>query len=150
MVGIDATQLVYVYRHHGVVDQAMEKLAEQVHIKTANHGAGEFHVVSQTWATRQIQHHAAQGFVQRHLAVAIAAYAHFVAYGLLQGLAQGDADVFNGVVVINVQIAFASDVHVYHAVAADLIEHVFQERDAGIKTTDAFTIQIDADTDLGF
>ena len=53
-------------------------------------------------------------------------------------------------VVINVCVAFASDVHVYHAVAADLIKHVFQERDAGIKTTDAFAIQIDADTDLGF
>ena len=48
------------------------------------------------------------------------------------------------------QIAAAGDVEVDQAVACDLVEHVFEERYAGIETAGAAAIEVDDDADLRF
>ena len=62
--------------------------------------------------------------------MAITPDAFFVANGLGEGLAQGDADVFDRVVAVDVQIALASDLQINQTVARDLVEHVVQKTDA--------------------
>src|SRR3546814_1748764 len=45
---------------------------------------------------------------------------------------QGNAHVFDRVVVVDVRVAVAVDVQVDQAVACDLVQHVIQERHAGV------------------
>ena len=47
-------------------------------------------------------------------------------------LAQRDADIFHRVVRVDVQVALGVDVEVDHAVPRDLVQHVLEERQAGI------------------
>ncbi|MCY1283511.1 hypothetical protein D9M70_323920 [compost metagenome] len=82
--------------------------------------------------------------------MAVAADALLVADGLGEGLAEGDADILDGVVVVDMQIALALDVQVDQAVAGDLVEHVLKERHADIEARLASAIQVDRNLDLGF
>jgi hypothetical protein len=82
--------------------------------------------------------------------VAIAAQPALVAHGLGYRLAQGDADIFDGVVAIDVQIALGLDVEVDQAMAGNLVEHVVEETDAGRELGGAGAVDVQAHPDLGF
>src|SRR5690606_41191048 len=110
VVGVLALQIVDVQGHHGVVDEALEKLCKQVNIKSANDSAGVGDVHEQTWTAGEVNDNSGQCFIQRHIGVAVTADALFVAHGLLEGLAEGDADVFHGVVVVDFQVTLAGEI----------------------------------------
>src|SRR5690554_2951042 len=150
VVGVLALQVVDVQGHHGVVHEALEELCEQVYVKPAHAGAGVGYVHEQTRAAGEIDDHAGQGFIQGHVGVAVTADAFLVAHRLLERLAEGDADIFHGVVVVDVEVALAGDVQVYQAVAGNLVHHVVKEGHTGVKAGFAGAIEIDLDGNLGF
>ncbi len=82
--------------------------------------------------------------------MAVAGHALLVADGLGEGLAEGDADVLDGVVVIDVQVALAFDIQVDQPVTGDLVEHVLEKGHADGESRLAGAIQIDRGLDLGF
>src|SRR5450830_1543159 len=141
VVGVFAPQIIDVQRHQGVVDETLEEFMGQVDIEAADHGALPGHVHFQAGAARKIDHHARQGFVERHVGVAVAADALLVADGLGEGHAQGDAGVFHRVVGVDVQVD--------QAVAGDLVQHMVEEGHAGVELLLAGAVQVDGDTDLG-
>src|SRR5690606_27246890 len=98
-------QVVDVQRCQRVVDEALEEFARQVDVELADMRAREREMVIKPRATRKIDHHARQRFVQRYIRVAIAAQAGLVSDSGRKGLAQRDAYVFNGVVVIDMGVA---------------------------------------------
>ena len=126
-----ALQVVNVQRDKGVVHEALKKFMCQLRVKSADHAAFERHVHHQARPTREINHHAAQGFVQRHVGVAVAANPFFIAHRLVYCLAQRDAHIFNRVMAIDVQVALSQDVQVNQPVAGDLVQHVVKKTDAG-------------------
>ena len=69
--------------------------------------------------------------VHRHHEVAGAMDAALVADGLEDRLAERDADVLDGVVLIDVEIAARSQLKVEPAVAREEFQHVIEEADAG-------------------
>ena len=73
-----------------------------------------------------------------------------VASRLGERLTEGDADVLDRVVRVDVQIALGVDIEVDEAVARDLVEHVFQKWNPGLEAGHAGAVQIHADRDLGF
>ena len=133
MVGVFATQVVDVQRDKGVVHKALEELMGQLAVKRANHAAFERHVHDQTGATGQVDYHARQRFIQRHVGVAVTADAFFISHRLVHGLAEGNAHVFHRVVAINVQVAHGLNVEVDQAMPRDLIEHVVKKADTGMQ-----------------
>ena len=74
--------------------------------------------------------------------------AFFVAHRLGERLPQRDADVFDGVMIINMQIARGVDIQIDQAVTGNLIEHVIQERDPCRQFLLACAVQIDGDANL--
>ena len=63
----------------------------------------------------------------------------------VERLAERDADVLDGVVRVDVQVALArATVEVEHAVARDLVEHVVEERHAGGELGAAGAVEVDA------
>ena len=115
----------------GVIDQALEELAHQIDIEFADRAAHERHLEHQPGPARQVDHHARQRLVERHVGMAVAAHALLVADRLGQRLAERDADILDGVVRVDVQVALRLDLEVDHAVTGDLVEHVIEEADAG-------------------
>ena len=82
--------------------------------------------------------------------MAITGNTGFIAKRLFQGLTHHDTDVFNRVMVVNVQIAFAGNIQVNQTMTRYLGKHVFKERNAGIQAVFTGTVKIEADGDLGF
>src|SRR5258706_717222 len=80
--------------------------------------------------------------------MAIAADAGLVADGLVESLAERNADVLDGVMRVDVQIALGHHVEVEHAVARDLVEHVLEKRDPGSEFCRAGPIEIEPDANL--
>src|SRR5690606_11290742 len=150
VVGVLPAQVVDVQGYQCMVDEALEELLEQVHIELADHRAGERHVHLQTRAPGEVQRHAGQGRVHRYVGVAVAAQTLLVAHCPGKGLAEGDANIFHGVVIVDVQVAATFDVHVDHPVPGNLIQHVLEEGNTDVEVGLAGTVQVDLHLDLGF
>ena len=64
------------------------------------------------------------------------------------GLAESDADVLDGVVLIDVEIAVRVDAQIERAVAREQLEHVIEESDAGRDVVPASAVEFDPHPDL--
>src|SRR5690349_9376556 len=64
-------------------------------------------------------------------ASAIAANAFLVSQCLAECLSKGNAAVFHGMMGVNLQVAFATQLQVHHRVLGKERKHVIKERDAG-------------------
>ncbi|SQD04735.1 Uncharacterised protein [Escherichia coli] len=58
--------------------------------------------------------------------------------------------IFNGVVIVYIQIALDGNLHAKTAVGGDLIQHVVKEANASIDFAAAFAVQPDFDVNLRF
>ena len=72
-----------------------------------------------------------QRLFHRQREVAVAANARLVAQRLLHRLPEGNADVFDRVVLIDVQIALGLDVQIDRRVLGQQRQHVVEKADAG-------------------
>lgn len=72
-----------------------------------------------------------------------------VSHGLRNRLSKSDAHVLYRMMVVDVQIALCVDANVDQSMTRNLVEHVVEKSDAGLKLGLARTIEIDADGDLG-
>jgi hypothetical protein len=82
--------------------------------------------------------------------IGIARDALHVAERLANRLAERDADILGGVVVIDVQIALGLDRDVDARVPRQQVEHVIEEADAGRDRRAAGPVEIDLDLHVGF
>jgi hypothetical protein len=57
----------------------------------------------------------------------------FIADRFAERLPEGDADVFHRVVSIDVQVSLGFDIKIYLAMPGNLIQHMLEEREAGIE-----------------
>jgi hypothetical protein len=73
-----------------------------------------------------------------------------VAERLRQRLAERDAGVFHGVVIVDVQIALGADRHVDQRMARKLLEHVIEKADAGRNRSGSGSVNREADRNVGF
>ena len=114
--------------HLRVVDEPLEELVHEIDVEFADARAREIDVKFESGAAREIDHDARQRFVERHVGVSIAAHTLLVAHRFCECLAERDADVFHGVMCIDVQVASRLDLEIEHAMARDLVEHVIEKR----------------------
>ena len=94
------------------------------------HVGPEGHVVGEIGPAREVEGHLDQRLVEGQGDRGEAPDAGLVPERLGQGLAEHDADVLDGVVGVDVEVAGGLDRQVEPAVAAELGEHVVEERDA--------------------
>src|SRR5690606_20277741 len=98
----------------------------------------------------KLHRHVGQGFVHGHIGVAVATDTLLVPDGLGKGLTQGDADVYHGEEIVDVQVAATFDVHVDQAVPSYLIPQVHNDGNTDLEAGLAGTVQVDLHLDLGF
>ena len=80
----------------------------------------------------------------------VAGHAFFIADCFAEGFTQGNADIFDGMVIVDMQVAFALDVQVDQPMSGDLVEHVLKKRNTDIESGLTGTIQVDRGFNLGF
>jgi predicted ribosomally synthesized peptide with nif11-like leader len=73
-----------------------------------------------------------------------------VAQRLGQGLTDGDAHIFIGVVIVDVGVAHRVHLQIDQAMAADLVKHVIQKRHAGVRLAAAGAIEVQLHAHIGF
>ena len=91
-----------------------------------------------------------ESFVHGHQKIAGTENTFFGAERFLHGCAEGDAHVFDGVVLVDVEIAFGGDGEIECAVAREEIEHVIEKTDAGGDFGFAAAVEREAEADVGF
>src|SRR5205814_22740 len=92
----------------------------------------EFDVEDERGAPGEINGDLRQSFIHRDDGPAIAVDAALVADGLFDRLTQHDADIFDGVMRIDVKVPLGLDGEIDQAVARQQVEHVIEEADAGL------------------
>ncbi len=148
MVRIVAAQVVDVQCHLGVVHETLEELEEQVDIEIPDGATLERNVVFQSRAAGEIDHHPGEGLIEGHIGVAVAANTGLV-QRLVEGLANGDAEILHRVVGIDLQVACRLDVEIDQAMAGHLLQHVFQKGQARGNAECTGAVQVQADGNLG-
>ena len=98
--------------------------------KSPTFGRGELPGADAVGAAGEVERGGGEAIVHGHQEIAGAEDAALCAEGLFYGFAQGDTDVFDGVVLVYVEVAFGFQFEVEAAVAGDLFEHVVEEADA--------------------
>ena len=67
-----------------------------------------------------------------------------------QRLADGDAHVLVGVVIVDVGVAHGVHLQIDQPMAADLMEHVIQKRHAGVRLAATGAIEVELHAHIGF
>ena len=131
-MGVGATQEVDVQVQTGIVGECRKKFEAERRGKRADALFGKVGAIDDARAAREIDDRTREGLVHRHVSRTESRDAGFVAQGVRQGQAQADADVFDGVVGVDFEVAFAGDVEVEQGVSGEGREHVVEKADARV------------------
>src|ERR1700722_11360131 len=81
--------------------------------------------------------------------VGIAGDARHVAERLLHRLAERNTDIFSGVMMIDVEVAFGLDLDIDPRMPRQEIKHVIEEADTGRDRRTALAVEVDGNLDRG-
>ena len=111
------------------------------------HSDDRVDLVDEERPARQVERDLHERFVERHERVGEPAHAGLVAERLLERGAEHDADVFDRVVQVDLEVAVGLDREVEPGVLAELFEHVVEERDAGRRRRVAGAVDVEREVD---
>src|SRR5690625_1336111 len=132
-----------------VVGKALEKFPEQLGVETADCIASEFDIHEQPRAAGEVDDNPGQSLIQRYMNVSVALDAAFVANGPVKSPTQCNAEILDGVVIIDMCVAHCRDVEVDQPVAGNLIQHVIEKGYPGFTVEPPLAIEIDGNRNPG-
>src|SRR5271154_7639980 len=147
MMAVDAIERLDVQRESRIAGEGLEELAPQRSVESADPLGREFRLEDEERPARYVERDPRQGFIHRQQAVGVTGQAALVAERFGQRLAQGDADVLDRVMVVDVAVALGPDGEVDEGMTRQLVEHMIEKADAGRDVGDARPIEIEADLD---
>src|ERR1035437_9933270 len=115
----------------GVMYEAVEEILSELGLQIANEAHLDEIFVDQGGASAEIDGYHGEGLVHGQDEVAGAVDALAIAEGFGEQLAEHDADVFHGVVLVHVEIALGLQGEVEAAVLGEQLQHVVEEANAG-------------------
>lgn len=119
-----------------------EKFFRQLRVKGPDLFRGHGHVPAEHAAPGEIDRGQDQGFVHGEQDVAEALHAPHLAQGLGKGVAETNAHVLDGVVVVHPGVAGAGHGEVEGPVGGKAREHVVEEPDAGLDVVFSRPVQV--------
>src|SRR5579875_587122 len=115
----------------GVVDETAEKIFDQLSLQIADQADLYLIFISQRGTAGKVDGDDGQGFIHWHHKIPSAVDAFTVAKGFGEQLAEHDADVFDGVVLVDIEIAIGREFQIEAAVLGKELQHVIEKPDAG-------------------
>ena len=101
MMAILTTEIIDMQADQRMIDETLEEFRKQINVKATDLTTGKVDVILHSRTTREVDNHTGQGFVQRHIGVTVTRNALLISQRLQHSLAEGDADVFNRVVFVD-------------------------------------------------
>ena len=111
-------------------------------------GVGKRGAEHQKRPPRHVDGDTGERLVHRQQAIGVTRQAAFVAERLLQRLAQRDADVLDGVVIVDMGVALGRNRHIDERVTGKLIEHVIEKTNARRDLGQPRPVKVEIDRDL--
>ena len=99
--------------------------------------------------TGAVQCHLHQSLIQGRYELSESMDSAPITQSLGQGLAQSDAHILVGVMVVDMRVTNRMDIEINQAVAADLVKHVIQKRHTGAHLATAAAVEIQTNPDIG-
>src|SRR6476659_2135567 len=149
MVAVLAIERFNMQRDAGMLGEGLEPFAEQLGVHLPDLRAGEIDLPHEVGAPRDVDRDAGERLVHGQIGKAVAGDALLVAKRLCHRLAEHDAAVLGGVVLIDMQVAFGLQEDVDHRMARELLDHVIEEADAGLDCIGAAAVEVDGRGDGG-
>src|SRR4051794_27931771 len=119
-----------VHRNTGVHRNRAKEFLAEFSVEFTDFGFGYIGLETEIGAIADIESAAREALFHWHVCLAVAFDSSFVAESGFQYLTENNAHVLDGMVRINLQIAFAAQIDVEKRVAGEQVEHMFKERDA--------------------
>ena len=127
MMVVGAVQHFGMQCYSGIHREGLEPLLHKLGVERADLVAHELGLEDQKRSTGNVDRNPRQRLVHWYVHVGISRDALHIAECLLDGLAERDADIFGGMVMIDVQVAFGLDRDVDARVPRKQVEHVVEE-----------------------
>jgi hypothetical protein len=115
----------------GMIYEAAEEILHQFRLKIAYHPDSNFVAVDQRRASAQVERDHGQRFIHGHDEVTRSVDAFAIAESFGEKLTQYDADIFHGVVLVDIQVAGGLQLQIESAVFRKQLQHVIEKADAG-------------------
>src|SRR4051794_33134036 len=135
--------------HAGIDGKRVEPFANKFSVELPNLVARKLHLEHQHRASRNVDHDAGQRLVHRHVDGGVAGDARHRAKRLLYRLAERDADILSGVVVIDVEVAHGLDADVDPRMPRQQVQHMVEKADPGRDLGHAGAVKVYRNLDIG-
>jgi hypothetical protein len=123
--------------------ERLQQVRDHLAAQAADVLAPERQIDAGVGTATQVDRDLGQCFVQRHGGITEPANASAFGKGFVEGLAERDADILGGVVLVDMQVTIGFDRQVETRVARKAIEHVVQETDTSGDIRPARTVQVE-------
>lgn len=136
--------------NEGVGGEGLPEIIDELRIELADFFSGEFEIADVPGAAAEIDGDGDEGLFHGEGETAVTDDALFIAPSFDECLAESDADIFDGVVLIDLKISVCLDCEVNEAVTGEEGEHVIEEADACVDLRGPGAVQIEAEFNRGF
>ena len=136
--------------NQGIGGNRLPEVIHELRIEFADLLCGKFQIADVPGSAGEMGRDGDEGFLHGEREAAVTDNPLLVTPSLGEGLPETDTDVFDSVVLIDLQVSFGSDVEVDETVTGEEGEHVVEKADAGIDPGGTGTVQIETEFDLGF
>src|SRR5580658_3287652 len=109
VMAVDAIKRLDMQRKSRIAGEGLEELAHQCSVESADPLGREFGPEYEERPARYVERDPRQGLVHRQQAIGVAGQAALVAERFGQRLAQGDADVLDRMMIVDVAVALGPD-----------------------------------------
>mmetsp|Transcript_8064 Transcript_8064/g.15781 ORF Transcript_8064/g.15781 Transcript_8064/m.15781 type:complete len:478 (-) Transcript_8064:1421-2854(-) len=147
VVVVLAGQTLHVEGHAGVGGEALQRMLQHLGGHRSDHWAFESQGHVGRWAAGDINDRPGKRLIQGHQSRTESRDPLLIPQGVLEGGSNSKGHIFRGVVVVDVQIAFALDVEINPRVLRQCSEHVVVESNAGLNVRLSRTVEIHGDRD---
>jgi hypothetical protein len=134
----------------GVVSKASKEIFEQFNLEIAYMHNVDLQIEEQRGTAAQVNGDDGKGFVHGLDEVAGAIDAEAVSQCLREEVTQDDADVFDRMMLVNVEIAMSRKGEIEGAVLGEKLQHMVEEADASRDLVTARAINVERSRDLRF
>jgi hypothetical protein len=129
--------------------RGLPEVFDQFAIELANFCSAEWRLKNKEISAAQIEGRGNERFFHRQREMPITANSPLVAQGLLDRLAEADADIFHRVMLIDMQIAIGLNGQIDQGMPGEQLEHVIEKAYAGGDVCLAGAIEIQFEPDIG-
>jgi hypothetical protein len=130
--------------------ETLKKIAHQFDLKISNPRRANFGVDNRDRASAEIDSGQAESFVHRHEEITGSQNAAAISQRAVKGLTESDSDIFDGMVLIDVEVAIGCKFEVESPVASEEFQHVVEKTDSGGDFVFAAAIDGERDANFGF